>query len=227
MSNLECRVQALEKANRRWSYATALLGGVLLIGLATAMTMPDQVPDLLQTRRIEVLSPEGKPVIELSADSHGSTLTLLGQSQTSRHTGQASQRTISLAADKEGARLVLMKHKEAPLLTAQVDDAGSALVLFDGRQPSQEPRGIHLRSACPTEHTQGGTAVMLTHGWQKDKDTRRAGLFLEEPPGSSFLFLGGQQGKAAKVNVNQQSGKVDFVHVSRPFESETNIWSTP
>ena len=37
MSNLECRVQALEKANRRWSCATALLGGVLLIGLVVAI----------------------------------------------------------------------------------------------------------------------------------------------------------------------------------------------
>jgi hypothetical protein len=91
------------------------------------MKLPDEVPDLLQARRIQVLAPDGKPVIMLNADAHGSVLTLLGQ-------GQSHQGAIMLAADKEGFRRMLMKNQEAPLLTAQVDDAGSSLTLFDGRE---------------------------------------------------------------------------------------------
>lgn len=213
MSDLECRIEALEKTNCLWRYAAGVLGSVLLIGLVTAMNIPDQVPDLLQARRIQVLSPEGKPVIELSANAHGSMLTLLGQ-------GQIHQRTIELAADQEGVRLVLMKNKEAPLLTAQVDDAGSSLALFDGREPSQEPRGILLRSAYPTEDREGGTAVTLTQGWRKAG--LQAGLLMKEPPGTAFLLLGGQQGKAVRVSVNQQNGKVEFVD-----HNQTTLWSTP
>jgi hypothetical protein len=45
---------------------------------------------------------------------------------------------------------------------------------------------------------------------------------MDEPPDTSFLLLGGRQGKRVSVNVNQQNGKVEFVG-----EDKTAIWSTP
>jgi hypothetical protein len=205
MSNLERRIEALEKANRRWRYLAGLLALLPLIALTVAAKLPDQVPDLLQAKCIEVLAPDGKPAIILKADSDGSSLRLTG-------CGPDHKRAIALEAYKEGVRLMLMKHAEAPLLSAQVDDNGSSLTLFDGRQPSQNPRSVVLRSACSTEFREGGAAICLMSS-QRAQGVQ-AGLFMQEPPGGSSLLLGGPKGKTVSVRVNQENGKVDFVSIS-------------
>ncbi len=214
MSDLERRIEALEKVNRRWRYAAVSLAGVLLIALVSAGKMPDDVPDLLQARRIEVLAPDGKPAIVLSANADGSSLSLSAQ-------GRDHKRRIALAAHEEGVSLVLMKHAEAPLLTAEVDDDGSSLALFDGREPSQNPRGIILRTRRPADGNPGGTAIMLNKGMRKDE--LRAGLFIMEPTETmdiSYLFLGGTQGKTAMIKVNQQNGKLEVLD-----KSYKSIWT--
>ena len=103
----------------------------------------------MQARRIEVLSPNGKPAIVLEANNDGARLSIVAQ-------GKDHKRAIALSAHKESVNLVLMKHAEAPLLNARVDDDGAVLGMFDGREPSQGPRGILLRTQCPTE---GGPAL--------------------------------------------------------------------
>ncbi len=216
MSDLERRIEALEKVNRRWRYAAVSLAGVLLIALVSAGKMPDDVPDLLQARRIQVVAPDGKPAIVLSARADGSSLSLSAQ-------GRDHRRRIALAAHKEGVSLWLMKHAEAPLLRAEVDDDGSSLALFDGREPSQKPRGIMLKTRRPADGNPGGTGIMLNKGMWKEE--LRAGLFIMEPTESkdiSYLFLGGPKGKTAMVKVNQENGKVEVLD-----KSYKPIWSTP
>jgi hypothetical protein len=216
MSDLERRIEALEKVNRRWRYAAVSLAGVLLLAFVSAGKMPDDLPDLLQARRIQVVAPDGKPAVVLSATADGSSLTLSAQ-------GRDHRRRIALAAHKEGVSLVLMKHAEAPLLRAEVDDDGSSLALFDGREPSQKPRGIVLRTRRPADGNPGATAIMLNKGMRKDE--LRAGLCIMEPTEKmdiSYLFLGGPQGKTAMVKVNQQNGKVEVLD-----KSYKPIWSTP
>jgi len=213
MSDIERRIEALERANRRWRYAVGLLGSVLLIVLIGAAKLPDEIPDLLQAKKIQVIAPDGKPVIVLSADTNGTALIL-------SEPGQNHERGITLAAGKEGVALMLMKNKEAPLLSAHVDDNGSSLRMFDGREPSQNPRGIFLRSACATKNIQGGTMISLIRGPRKKN--LQAGLFMEDALASSSLFLGGSQGKTVNVRVNQENGKVDFIN-----ENKKTIWSSP
>jgi hypothetical protein len=213
MSNLECRIEALEKANRRWRYMAGLLALLPLIALTVAAKLPDKVPDLLQAKRIEVLAPDGKTAIILKADSDGSSLRL-----TSR--GPAHKRVIALEAHTEGVDLMLMKHAEAPLLSAKVDDNGSSLFLFDGREPSQNPRSVVLRSACSTEFLEGGTAICLTSS-QRKQDIQ-AGLFMQEAPVGSSLLLGGSKGKIVIVRANQDNGKVNVVS-----PSNNAIWTFP
>ena len=93
MSNLECRTEALERANRRWRYAAGLLALLTLTALTVAMKPPAHVPDLLQAKRIEVLAPDGKPAIILKADSEGSSLRLGAR-------GPDHKRAIALEAYK-------------------------------------------------------------------------------------------------------------------------------
>ena len=199
MSEIEKRIESLERINRRWRYMTGLFAALLLISLTVGAKLPDSIPEVLQARRIEVLAPDGKPGIVLSAETNRSAIGLTAQ-------GKEHKRAIALMAYREGVELVLMKHAEAPLFLAKVDDAGSSLALFDGREPSQNPRGIILRSASPVGDNPGGTMINLMKGPRK-ADIQAGLLTLENGKGTSLL-LGGDKSKSVNIRVNQEDGKV-------------------
>ena len=207
MSDLECRVLAFEKANRRWRWATIVIGAVLLIGAFSAANAPDIVPDVLRAGRIEVLAPDGEAAIVLEADAHASTLRLSAR-------GPNHRRMIDLSANQESARLTLLKHAEAPLLSARVDDAGSSLMLFDGREPSGQPRSIIMRNACATGNKLGGATITLAKGSRKTDV--KAGLCMPDPDGDASLMLGGPKGNTVTLRVNPEDGKLDFLEDRRP-----------
>ncbi len=213
MSEIEKRIESLERINRRWRYITGLFAVLLLISLTVGAKLPGSIPEVLQARRIEVLAPDGKPGIVLRADDNGSAIGLTAQ-------GRDHKRAISLMADREGVELVLMKHAEAPLFLAKVNDNGSSLALFDGRQPSQNPRSIVLRSASPAEDSLGGTMINLMKG-PRTTDIQAGLLMLEDDKGTSLL-LGGDKGKSVNIRVNQEDGKIGFFG-----ENGKVIWTMP
>jgi hypothetical protein len=213
MSEIEKRIESLERINRLWRYMTGLFAALLIISLTVGAKLPDSIPEVLQARRIEVLAPDGKPGIVLSADANGSAIGLTAQ-------GKDHKRGISLMAYKESVQLALMKHAEAPLFLAKVDDSGSLLALFDGREPSQKPRSIVLRSASPAENSPGGTMINLMKG-PRTVDIQAGLLMLENGKGTSLL-LGGDKGKTMNIRVNQEDGKVGFFG-----ENDKAIWTVP
>jgi len=115
---------------------------------------------------------------------------------------------------------VLMKHAEAPLFLARVNDNGSTVLISDGREPSQKPRSIILRSTSPSEDSPGGTMINLMKGPRK-ADIQAGLLMLEDGKGTSLL-LGGDKGKSANIRVNQEDGKVGFFG-----ENDKAIWTMP
>ena len=201
MSEIEKRIESLERTNRRWRYITGLFAVLLLISLTVGAAIPDSTPDVLQARRIEVLAPDGKPGIVLSANTNRSAIGLTAQ-------GPDHKRAISLMAHKEGVELVLMKHAEAPLFIARVNDSGSTVLISDGREPSQKPRSIVLRSTAPAEDSPGGTMINLMKGPRKPDI--HAGLFMLEDGSGTSLLLSGDKGKSVNIRVNQENGKVNF-----------------
>lgn len=213
MSDIEKRIESLEKINRRWRYLTGLFAALLLISLTVSAKLPDSVPEVLQARRIEVLAPDGKPGIVLSTDANRSAIGLTAQ-------GPDHKRGISLMAYKEGVELVLLKHAEAPLFLARVNDNGSTVFLSDGREPSQKPRSIVLRSTSSSEDSPGGTMINLMKG-PRTADIHAGLLMLEDGRGTSLL-LGGDKGKSANIRVNQEDGKVGIFG-----ENDKVIWTMP
>ena len=201
MSEIEKRIESLERINRRWRYMTGLLAVLLLISLAVGAKLPDSIPEVLQAKRIEVLTPDGKPGIVLNAESGGSAIVLTAP-------GKDHKRIISLSADREGVHLMLMKHAEAPLFLANVNDNGSSLSLFDGREPSQNPGGVILSSIYSDEVNLGGTMINLIKGPRKSD--AQAGLSIQDNNKAASLFLGGDDGKSVNIRVNQKDGKVGF-----------------
>ena len=81
MSEIEKRIESLERINRRWRYMTGLFAVLLLISLTVGAKLPGSIPEVLQARRIEVLNPDGKPGIVLSADGNRSAIGLTAQGQ--------------------------------------------------------------------------------------------------------------------------------------------------
>lgn len=211
MSEIEKRLKSLERTNRRWRYATGLFAALLLTSLAIGAKDSDPVPDVLQARRIEVVAPDGKPAIVLNASNKGSSLILTAQ-------GKDHKRIIGLSAYEEGVSLALMKHAEAPLFMAIVEDKGSTLAISDGREPSQKPGSIVLRSFSPTEDSPGATMINLTKGPSDIK----AGLLSLENDKGSFLALGGDKGKNVIIRVNQENGKVCFCD-----KNDKALWTMP
>ena len=119
---------------------------------------------------------------------------------------------IDLSVDQDAARLTLMKNAEAPLLSAEVDDAGSILGLFDGRQPSQRPRSIILRAACETENKQDEAMIALTR--LHAKSFVGAMLRVRDPDDKASLMLGGSEADNVTLRVNPEDGKLDFLEGS-------------
>ena len=213
MSEIEQRIESLERINRRWRYMTGLFAALLVISLTVGAKLPDSIPEVLQARRIEVLAPDGKPGIVLSAETNRSAIGLTAQ-------GKEHKRAIALMAYREGVELVLMKHAEAPLFLARVNDSGSTVFISDGRKPSQKPRSIVLRSLSPTEDNPGGTMINLMKGPRK-ADIQAGLLMLENGKGTSLL-LGGDKGKSVNIRVNQEDGKVGFLG-----KNDKVIWTMP
>ena len=201
MLEIEKRIDSLERVNRRWRYMTGLFAALLLISLAVGAKLPDSIPQVLQARRIEVLAPDGKTGIVLSADSDGSAIVLTAP-------GKGHRRRIIMSAHREGVNLMLMKHAEAPLLMANVDDNGSSLSLFDARQPSQNPGGIILSSIYSPEANFGRTSIGLVTGPRKSDV--QAGLSTQDNNKAASLFLSGDNEKSVNIRVNQKNGKVGF-----------------
>jgi hypothetical protein len=201
------------------------------------------VPDLLRARRIEVLRPDGKPgiVLEANKDKSGLRMRAWAESNKDRDPsvvlearkngsgvsitarGNLDQRGISFGANEESVGLAMMKHKECPLLHFDGNDDGCMLAMFDGREPSQEPRGILLRTQRPAEGMRAGTMIALTRG--SSKVDMRAGIFIMEPTETAektYLQLAGSQGKTATVIVNQENGKLEVWD-----QGSKAMWTTP
>ena len=112
--------------------------------------------------------------------------------------------------------------KAVPLLRFDGNDEGASLALFDGREPSQKPTMIALRTQWSKEEKRGFSAITLTKGGRKDE--MRAGLFMQETDTmeGSHLQLGGDEGKTAPVRVNQKNGKLEVWD-----QDGKGKWTTP
>ena len=60
MSEIEKRIESLERINRRWRHMTGLFAVLLLISLTVGAKLPDSIPEVLKAKRIEVLAPDGE-----------------------------------------------------------------------------------------------------------------------------------------------------------------------
>lgn len=213
MATLEERVVGLERAARRWRYAAVVLGMLLAVGVTVAAKTSEKVPDVMRVRRLEVVRPDGTAAIELSAEDRQARFYL--------HGSPDSELGMAFGAHEEGVSLMVLKHKEVPLFFVQADENGAMLYLSDGRETSQGPNRIALGSVHNDQNPHGLATLSFFRG-SGLKPPKEAGLHLEGSSQGTFLLLGGPEGKRAKVRVEQETGKVEFLD-----EKNKLIWSTP
>ena len=213
MAALEARVAGLEREVRRWRYAAAALGLILLVAATVAAQRPEEVPDVLRARRVEVLRSDDSVGLALDAQRNRSVLTIAAPPN--------DERSIMLAASEEGAGFVLMKDKEAPLFTVRAGDEGASLHMWDGRQPGEKPVCLVLQSRCHENGYAGEVALGVSRG--AIGPPQQLGVYLSDTPEGNFsVRLGHRKGKRATVTVNQQSGETEIRD-----EDGSALWPAP
>ena len=88
-------------------------------------------------------------------------------------------------------------------------------MLFDGREPSSQPRSIIMRTAHAPESKRAGEAAITLAKGPRKTDVK-AGLCMPDPDGDASLMLGGPKGNTVTLRVNPEDGKLDFLDDRRP-----------
>lgn len=95
MNDVEQRLQALEAEVRRWRRTTLGLAALGLATLSLGAMRTQDTPDVLRTRRLEVLRPDGQPAVVLAGNGAGGGLVELRR-------GEASELVLALSAETKG-----------------------------------------------------------------------------------------------------------------------------
>lgn len=112
-TTLEDRVETLERSNRRWRLAAFVAIAAAGFAMALGLAQPAQVPELIQAKRIEIVSDSGVPVLTLTQNGAG------GIFATQSHAGEilvtvtatATGEGVIALADRTGRRLVELAGK--------------------------------------------------------------------------------------------------------------------
>lgn len=145
---IEQRFERLEQANRRWRLATMVLVLVVVAGLLMAQGGASTGPDVIQTRRLDVLNKKGLPVITLDSGERGgriSTTDSLGRLFFEAEAGElsiyneAGQKLARVGTTKEGqGMMVTYNHNgEGVVAIGATKDGKGALTTYNGNGQKQ------------------------------------------------------------------------------------------
>lgn len=140
---IEQRLEALARSNRRWRMAACLMGLLTMAGLLMAQSGAVMVPELLRTRKLEVLNEQGVAVVTLEAGPRGGLITttngqggLLLETEAGSfniYNGQG-QKLVRLSATKDGQGLVATyNHRgEGVVAMGSTKDGEGAFTTYNG-----------------------------------------------------------------------------------------------
>ena len=124
MNDLESRVAALERSNRRWRAGCVAL--LLLMGasLVVAAEKSGQPLPIVQAHRIDVVDAKGRAVISLQSGDDAATIAVEGPDH---------EHTVVLVAKSKSSSLMLLKNKASVGVFAQAGDEGGQVGVTNGR----------------------------------------------------------------------------------------------
>jgi hypothetical protein len=163
--DIETRLQALEKSNRR--YRLAFLSLVVVLAAFMLLGSGGQVPDTIQARKFEVLDKNGKILVRLSElDGLGSVTTYT----------PAGEILVDLVPTKSGAGGIVLyngKGKQTMVMTDVTGGGGSLLINnSNGDKVLSFGRNTSEGGSITTFNSRGRTGLLMTN------DTSHAGAIL-------------------------------------------------
>jgi len=140
---IEQRFARLERANRQWRMAALAMGLVLVTGLLMAQSGMGLRPDVIQTRRLEVLNKKGDAVITLESanrggrivttDNEGALFFEVGAGEVSIYNGHG-QKLTRFSATKEGQGMIATYNSngEGVVALGATKDGKGAFTTYNG-----------------------------------------------------------------------------------------------
>jgi hypothetical protein len=122
--NSEKRIESLEgqvRTLKRIVYGFACL---LVAGIALATTSVQDIPDLIQAKKFEVIDKEGKAVGHFSAGTNGGKLNIFNKKGNS---------VAGLTSGKNGGGLVIMSNDERILAGLTAHEDGGGLIIYNNQ----------------------------------------------------------------------------------------------
>ena len=142
-TNIESRLEKLERANRRWRFLALAVSIVTVSGLMMAQVGPNPVAGVVRTKRLEVVNNFGVPVVTLDASDRGGQIQMMtgdGQLLLEALAGSLDvfnvegQKLVRLSATKDGeGMLATYNHNgEGVVAIGATKDGEGAVTTYNG-----------------------------------------------------------------------------------------------
>jgi hypothetical protein len=200
--SVEDRLTELERSNRRWRTACAILIASIGIGIVIAAEKPPAPVEIIQAKRIEVMDPQGRAAIVLQAKEDATSLAVWGPDHA---------HAAVLVAQKQKASMMLMKNGETPEVFAEAVDQGGQIGVTDGRA-TNDANG----DRAALNISGGPNGFSLFHVVNGKPESRLSfskfggGLELRTPGSKAVTRVIGSD-KAARVEILNAEGKSVWV----------------
>ena len=121
-SDLEKRLQSLERRMQRYRITTALLGVGLVGLLCVAADSPKATSDEIRTKKLVVVDDQGKDVAHLSSSKYG------GVVRVQNHAGYT---VVIAGASESGGRLMVADDRGNEWVKVNVEEVGGQVSISD------------------------------------------------------------------------------------------------
>jgi len=123
-SDIEVRIQSLERRLNRYR-STSLILGLALVGLAgIAATAPMTVTPEVRTHQLVIVDDKGKEMIHLKTGPHGGIFSMFNTNNV---------RVVGAGAAEKGGKIELFDAKGPNYLRLTSDDTGGEVSVSDGK----------------------------------------------------------------------------------------------
>lgn len=202
--SLEHRVQCLERSNRRWRGSCVALIGLVAGSFLISAEKTTPPSEIVQTKRFELIGPDGQAAVVMQAKSDGASLAVWGPDH---------QHAVVLVGQAKKAALMLMKDPQTPEVFAEAVDQGGQIGVTDGKSgadASGERTALNL-----TGSPSGFNLMQIVNGKPESRlSFSRLGGGLElRTPGSKA---------ATRILGSDKGGRVEILNSQGQL-----VWSAP
>jgi hypothetical protein len=195
--SIDERLSRLERSNRRWRSACFGMLLLMLIGFIVAAEKAPPPAEIIQTKRFELIGPDGKAAIVMEAKPDATSLAVWGPDH---------EHAAVLVAKPDKTAMMLMKNKGAPEVFAEAVDQGGQIGVTDGRDQTTATDRAALNIAGSAS---GFSIFHVVNGHPESRlsfSKLGGGLELRTPGGKAVTRVIGAE-RGGRVEILDSEGK--------------------